>query len=490
MNIKKIALATAVASAMGGLYGCASDGDEAIINIDSTVTNNTTNEASGSAGGDSTVSENCPSWAGAKDKRDGVDVCSLPATITENRTLTSDIIWLMEGRVTVGNGNREMSVVEGTLEDGQAVLNVTLTINEGTQVQGVKGSFANLLITRGSKINAVGSASNPIVFSSDDDDLDGAGEWGGLIIQGYGLHNECLTANEGTVACNVDSEGESGFGGGYTVDDDSGTLSYVVVTEGGFEFAPGNEINGISLIGVGSGTSIDHIQVNANADDGIEFYGGNVNVKYMVLTGNIDDSVDWDEGYQGNIQYVIVKQSAETGGNAIEADTEGTLDFLSKPTIANGTFIGNGDETELFVFKKSSGAFVHNSVGAADTGSVINECVKVDGSGANANVGTALVLNNFVSGCTQFAVDGDGNSIDGNFDTTTVFQVDPALDANYAATAAEAQLSAPIDWSAVNGAFSESVADESFLDATDYAGAVDPAGNDNWYEGWIVEGSL
>ena len=407
----------------------------------------------------------------------------MPAQIVEDRTLTSDIIWFMDGRVTVGNGNREMSVTEGTLENGSPVIEATITIEAGTQIIAKQNSFANLLITRGSNIIANGTADSPIIMSSEDTGFDGFGEWGGLIIHGYGLHNECLTADQGSVPCNVDAEGESGFGGGYTADDSSGSISYLVVTEGGFEFAPGNEINGISLIGVGSGTTMDHIQVNGNSDDGIEFYGGNVSVKYLVLTGNLDDSVDWDEGFQGNLQYVLVVQDPATEGNAIEADTEGTLDFLSKPTIANATFVGDGTNDELWVFKASSGGFLLNSIGTFAAGNAtLTTCVNVDGAGAEANVGTALVFNNVIADCPTF-----GNAALGAVGVTSV---DPQLDANYAAQAPEAS-GVDLDVATFNSTYGESTADSAFLDATNYLGAVDPAASAPfWYEGWTVDGSL
>ena len=488
MNAKKLMLLTAVISSLGGLYGC-SEGDEATVTIDSDTTNNS------GGSGSSDVSENCPTWASARNKdSNGNDVCALPSQILQNRTLTSDIVWFMDGRVTVGNGNGEMSATQGELESGAAVADVTLTIQEGTSIKARTGTFANLLITRGSKIQAVGTAAAPIVFSSDDEGEDGTGEWGGLIIHGYGDHNECIA-----LPCNVDAEGESGFAGGVgRSDDNSGRLSYVIVTEGGWEFAPGNEINGISLVAVGSGTQIDHIQVNSNADDGIEFYGGDVNVKYMVLTGNLDDSVDWDEGYQGNIQYVIVKQVPASFGTAIEADTEGTTAFLSKPTIANATFIGDGTNSRIHQMKSSSGGFIHNSIMTVASGNTsITACVFVNGSGAEGNRNMSLAYNNVIADCTDFETINDpaGGSDpdpipDNGLTTTTVFSVAANLDANYASQAAEAQLAAPIDWTAINGTYPESVADTTYLDATDYLGAVDPDATTPWYEGWILDGTL
>jgi len=471
MKTKGLSLASTLVIAAVGLYGC-TEGDESVINITSTTT--------GGGGGGGGTTSTCPAWAAARPiDGDGNDVCQLPASIMQSRSLTAGTVWYMEGTVTVGNGNQQMSVIEGTLESGDPVAAVTLSIEAGTEIKGQTGSFANLIITRGSQIQAIGTAADPIIFSSDDDGYDGTGEWGGLILHGYAPHNECLTADMGAVACNVDSEGESGFAGGYTPDDDSGTLNYVIVTEGGFEFAIGNEINGISMVGVGSETEMEFIQVNGNADDGVEYYGGNVNGKYIVLTGNLDDSVDWDEGWQGNLQHVLVVQSADTNGNVIEADTEGTLDFLSKPTIANATFIGNGSQTTGAVFKATSGGFVHHSVFAFDVSLGATTCVD---SADAAMSGTELVFTNVVGAC-----DTSGDVV-----LVPAPIADAAIDGDWASQAAEAQTATvgTLDIAAINTTYAESVADETFFDATDYAGAVDPDGSDLWYAGWTLPGTL
>ena len=484
MKLRSVIQATVMLFALGGIYGC-SEGDEAVINIEAPTTNNTTNNTTSGGDGGSAVSGNCPDWAGAKNKdADGNDVCAMPAEIMESRTLTSNIVWLLEGRVTVGNGNGEMSATKGMLENGNAVAAVTLSIEAGAHIKGKTNTFANLIITRGSRIQAAGTAANPIVFSSDDAGDSGSGEWGGLIIHGYGAHNECPD----TPPCNIDSEGESGFAGGYTPDDNSGSLKYVIVTEGGYEFSVGNEINGISLVGVGSGTQMDYIQVNDNSDDGIEFYGGAVNVKHLVLTANLDDSVDWDEGFTGNLQYVLVKQSPNTAGNAIEADTEGAALPLSKPTIANATFIADGDETEALVFKKASGGFLHNAVVTAAPGyALLEDCVDVSAATDNAS---ALAFNNVIGDCADSGT-GDfykGGAVKGM--ESNVYAVEARLDSNYASQAAEARLSAAIDWSDINAMNAESTAIPTYLDATDYIGAVDPDGSDLWYRGWTISGSL
>jgi hypothetical protein len=472
MKIKGLSLASMLIAAAIGLYGC-TEGDDAVINITSTT---------GAGGGTTTNPTSvCPSFALARPQdNDGNDVCQLPPSIMTDTILTSDKVWYMASRVTVGNGNELMSVVEGTLENGDPVANVTLTIDPGTQIKGRTGSFANLLITRGSRIEANGTGQLPIVFSSDDDGEDGTAEWGGLIIHGYAPHNECLTANMNAIPCNVDAEGESGFAGGYSPDDDSGVLNHVIVTEGGFEFDIGDEINGVSLVAVGAGTEIDYVQVNSNSDDGFEFFGGRVSAKHLVLTGNLDDSVDWDEGWQGNLQHVLVIQTpGSSPDKLIEADTLGTDDFLSKPTIANATFIGAS--TTGARFKEETGGFLHRSIITFDS-SVTAATKCVDTGGATANVGVSLVLEDVLC-------DGD-ESGDVNLLPATVADVQLAADYSSQNPAAAGLTPFKTALATFNTTYAESVADPAFFDDTDYAGAVDPAGGDDWYAGWTLPGTI
>ena len=481
---------------MLAVLGACSGDDSTTINIEAPSNNEDGNTGDGDSDGDSggniggeTPAE-CPE--GTTEVSEGL--CELPATVNSDLTLTAGVSYLMTDRVTVGNGNGQLETNgDGTLDDGSAVQSVTLTIEAGVDVRGKTGTFANLLITRGSKIMAMGTADAPIVFSSDDDGYDGSGEWGGLIIHGYAPHNECAV---GGSYCDIDSEGESGFAGGYDPQDSSGVLNYVVVAEGGYEFSTGNEINGISLISVGGGTEMDYIQVHGNSDDGIEFYGGNVNLKHGVFTNNNDDSVDWDEGYQGNLQYIIVKQSASKG-EAFEMDTEGSSQgFLSKPTLANITIINDkvaDRATYSLNFKKRSGGFFHNTVvTVADSSeTAVDTCINVDGSGSEALVSTALVINNWIQDCgVGTGVHGSLSSGNVVFDATTVTETDAQLDDILSSQAPAASGLAPLDWSAINGAYPESVADGDYLDATDYIGAVNPDGSDPWWAGWTISGSL
>ena len=479
------------------LLGACSGDDSTTINIEAPSNNGGGSSGGGdSSGGDSggdtggETPATCPE--GTTEVSEGL--CELPTTISGDMTLSAGVDYLMTGRVTVGNGNGQLETNgDGTLDDGSAVQAATLTIEAGVEVFGETGTFANLLITRGSKIMAMGTADAPIVFSSDDAGYDGAGEWGGLIIHGFAPHNECAV---GGSYCDIDSEGESGFAGGYDEDDSSGVLRYVVVAEGGYEFSTGNEINGISLISVGSGTEMDFIQVHGNSDDGIEFYGGTVNLKHGVFTRNNDDSVDWDEGYQGNLQYIIVKQGASKG-EAFEMDTEGSSQgFLSKPTLANVTIINDkvADRAAYSLnFKKRSGGFFHNTVvTVADSSeTAVDTCINVDGSGSEELVSTALVINNWIQDCGVGAgVHGRLSSANVVFDATTVVEADADLDDILSSQAPEASGLAPLDWDAINGAYPESVADGDYLDSTDYIGAVNPDGSDPWWAGWTISGSL
>jgi hypothetical protein len=482
MRLKNSCRAAAVVAGLAGLLGC-SDGDRNSLVIGDP------GEAPSlpppTSGGPSI----CPDFASSRPKdAKGNNVCQLPQTISEDITLTADTVWYLADRVTVGNGNNELadraaSTDPWVLANGLELQKVTLTIEPGTQIKARNGTFANLIITRGSRIIAEGTADAPIVFSSEDEGFDGSGEWGGLILHGLAQHNTCGT--DPLIACNVDAEGESGFAGGYDNSDSSGVLRYVVVAESGYEFAPGNEINGISFVSVGAGTEVDYVQVHGGSDDGIEMYGGTVNMKHLVLTNNQDDTIDWDEGYQGNIQYVIVNQGATpVDGNAVEADTDGDSGspMLSKPTIANFTFILNSADQTGLNLKARTGGFFHNGIITLGPGSPVTSCVRVASGTTQANRNVSLFFDNVIVNCGDF-----GDTV---LDQTTVSAVDPQLRDDYTTAVPEAVLGGPYDWAAFKSAHTESVADEAFLDATGFLGAVNPDGSDLWYEGWIVEGSL
>lgn len=242
-------------------------------------------------------------------------------TIDESYTFSSDKKWLLSGGVFIDAG-------------------ATLTIQAGTEIYAADDASTPFLsILRGGKINAVGTAANPIVMTTIKSvtGTPSAGDWGGLIVNGR------ATINNGSEAI---GEGGTGKYGGTNDADNSGTIKYVRVEYAGKLLSTDNELNGFSFNGVGSGTTVEYIQAYRGADDGIEFFGGTVSVKYAVSTGNEDDSFDWTYGWSGNGQFWVVKQEAGGGDRGIEADNNGadnTLSPYSNPTISNVTLVGVDD---------------------------------------------------------------------------------------------------------------------------------------------------
>jgi len=215
-----------------------------------------------------------------------------------------------------------------------------------------------------------------------------------------------------------------------------------------------------------------------------------------------DDSIDWDEGYQGNLQYVIVKQHGEGSGEAFEMDTEGTLAWLSKPTLVNTTIVADkqaDDATYIMRCKKSTGGFFHNTVVtvAADATGTFDECARID-DGAEANINTALVFNNWIQDCANDTGTGGTLSNDSSVGNSTIVVEAAALDSIYASQASAASGIDAIDWDTVSGAYAVPSTsgsdpidfDRSFFDATTYMGAVNPDGSDPWWATWTVSGSL
>lgn len=236
---------------------------------------------------------------------------------------TLDQTYYLSSQVIIGNDNSS---------------NAELTIEAGTLIKGEVSSVdpGVLIVSRGSTINAAGTSTDPIVFTSANDEGDRAqGDWGGIVLLGNGISNE----GPGAVA-----EAIYQPWGGTNNADSSGTLQYVRVEFAGTFFDPENELNGIAFYGVGSGTTVDHVQIHCNKDDGLEFFGGAVEASYVVITGAGDDSLDWDNGWVGGIQHLIIQQygSPYAADKLIEAD--GEADPTSDPYVANVTIMSPVNE--------------------------------------------------------------------------------------------------------------------------------------------------
>lgn len=241
----------------------------------------------------------------------------------------------------------------------------TLIIPAGTKVIGAEGANY-LIVDRGGKLMVNGTQDKPVVF-------EGAkpiqGYWGGIVILGNAPTNRSAS---GTSSSEL---GDLVYGGTNKTDN-SGSIKYLVIKDSGFKYSTEKEFNGLSLFGVGSGTTISHVSILNGGDDGIEFFGGNVNADHLVVIGVGDDSVDWTEGYQGTIDYVYAARdkkylnAAEPGNRGVEADTQDTDpnttngNGVSNPTVKNMTLIGNpkGSESQGMKIRAGSNGKFDNVV--------------------------------------------------------------------------------------------------------------------------------
>ncbi len=254
---------------------------------------------------------------------------------------------LTDGNV-IGNGNQEV-VFKGnqTLKKGTYLLKgwvyvadgSSLTIEPGTVIKGDKDTKAALIIERGAKIFAEGTASQPIVFTSEQ--AAGSrrpGDWGGLILCGRARNNQKEQQIEG---------GPRSFHGGNDDNDNSGVLKYVRIEFAGYPFDKDKEINGLTLGSVGKGTTIDYVQVSYSNDDSFEWFGGTVNCKHLVAYKSWDDDFDTDNGFSGNVQYgLVVRDSriADTSqSNGFESDNNASgseTDPYTTALFSNISFFG------------------------------------------------------------------------------------------------------------------------------------------------------
>jgi len=248
---------------------------------------------------------------------DGVVYNKVEGVIDEDLIMSSNINWFLSGGVFVDDG-------------------ATLTIPYGQTIYADVNLTTFLSIKQGGKINANGSSNNPIIFTPLKSNPT-YGDWGGIIINGRATINTGFTA---------EGEGGTGIYGGDEDMDNSGSIRYVRVEYAGKILGTDNELNGFSFNGVGSGTLVEYIQAYKGSDDGIEFFGGTVNVRYAVSTGNQDDCFDWTHGWSGKGQYWYAQQDLGGGDRGVEADNNGddnSVTPFSNPTISNMTLNGVDD---------------------------------------------------------------------------------------------------------------------------------------------------
>ncbi len=298
--------------------------------------------------------------------------------ITTDVTWTADKIWELANKVVV--------------EDG-----VTLTIEAGAIIKGRTGlgSLATaLIIAKGGKLMAEGTAAKPIIFTSVEDNIkvgelmgsnltkEDVEKWGGLIILGKAP----ISAENGDTETQIEGipAGDTfGLYGGNITDDNSGTLLYVSVRHGGALIGEGNEINGITLGGVGSGTIINHIEVYATFDDGIEFFGGTVNVTNLLISHQGDDGIDIDMNYAGTVTNFLVQHGGNSTDEGLEIDgPEGITHTNGLFTLKNGTIksLGGADPGTPADLKAKAQGLIDNVIFEYPAG---NELIKIRASYQN-----------------------------------------------------------------------------------------------------------
>ncbi len=238
-------------------------------------------------------------------------IVQVNAPITADVTWTKDKTYFLSNFVYVRSG-------------------VTVTIQPGTIIKGDKLTKGALIFEPGSKINAVGTPAEPIVFTSNlAPGLRNLGDWGGLVICGKADHNGLTGITDPTKLPVIEGGPSTQFGaidGQRNNADNSGTLQYVRIEWAGVALSPNNEINGLSLYAVGSGTKIDHVQVSYANDDSIEWFGGAVNMNYLICYRGIDDDFDTDNGFSGSVQFGLgvrdLTIADQSGSKGFESDND------------------------------------------------------------------------------------------------------------------------------------------------------------------------
>ena len=282
--------------------------------------------------------------------------------ITTNTTWTSNNEYILDGLVFVESGE-------------------TLTIEPGTVIKGKPGQGAQasaLVVARGAKIYAEGTKEAPIIFTAEIDDVyntedlgsNDRGLWGGVIVLGNAVLNS--PADSGIPITDniegIDINETRGRFGGDDDNDNSGVLKYISIRHGGTLIGADNEINGLTLGAVGRGTTIEFIDIFANLDDGIEFFGGTAEVKYLSVAYCGDDSFDYDQGWRGKGQYWFTIQDGDSGdGGEHDGDIDDNTRLpIAKPIISNATFIGGGVDSgngkRAFNIRDNAGAVYYNSI--------------------------------------------------------------------------------------------------------------------------------
>lgn len=521
-------LGTALAlAACGGADDVASPGEGQIVTPAPTPT-------PGTGGGTptptppvaGTPAADCPTGFTDQGTLGNFRVCRIPNSITADLTIPrrAGTAYQINGRVDVGID------VGGATAPNATGRSAILTIQEGTVIFAQSGDADNdyLAVNRGSRLNAVGTASQPIIFTARENLLPASdtarvtdtsqGLWGGIIIAGRAPISNCnATVAGGSAGCQNTIEGTGNvLYGGEVANDSSGNIQYVQIRYSGVAITPNNELQGLTLAGAGSGTTVNNIHIHNSADDGVEIFGGRVNARYLVMTGTDDDALDTDVGHRGAFQFVLAIQRAGNGSSdprGFEIDSNGSeealprndfrianftlVNRLSAGTVANAAAIHLRGATDA---RLANGVVVHSA----------NSCLNIDAAatvraadGTEAAPGPLQDLgppqfNSIYFACTAAtgAPAGTTNTIIDDSNVTaaqinTVLTTAPSTNNVLDGQAANALTNTFITSGAaaavpVFNAATLNFAGSGFLVTTNYVGAVRDA-NDTWYRGWTCD---
>jgi len=413
------------------------------------------------------------------------ETITLTDDITADRTLTANNLYIIPRM-------KQLFVKGGA----------TLTIEPGTVIQGDQGAV--LVITRGSKINAAGTVDKPIVLTTTQPaGQKTAGWWGGLLVLGAAPVNVNKlsepSSDEATFEAFTSAQPEGKFGG-TAPHDNSGVIKYVRIEFAGFNFVNDREFNNFTLCGVGDATTVDFVQLHGGSDDGIEIFGGTVNVKHIVSSQNQDDGFDTDNGWQGKAQFVIIQNIAHPAtlpeaSNGYESDNHGTASSYAAeprtlPTVSNVTLIGDHDFAGglnwAAIFRRGTGGHYINHIWFNfQKGPEIRDAqTAAQVTAGNLSVTYSMLFNNDIIASNlpppQAAADIDETTVF-NAASHDQFNVDPGLPA--AATSRTAPDFKPVANAAALTAGTTPPADPFFDASATFAGAI---GTVDWTTGWTA----
>jgi hypothetical protein len=405
-------------------------------------------------------------------------VCTLPSRITQSITLPKvpGLLYQLAGRVDVGT--------DGGFTAGPQDTNVTLSIDPGVILYGGTG-VSWLAVNRGNKINAVGTKTAPIIFTSRDNVVgrntdSSSQQWGGVVLMGRGRVTDCSFGSVGAGTCERQVEGaaDPALFGGANDADDSGIMEFVQIRYSGFVLGANSELQSLTPSAVGSGTRVNHIMSVNSSDDAIEIFGGVFNMKHFIAVGTEDDGIDADTGARANIQYAIIVQNQvsdslmEIDSNGLEGDTPRTNLKVANATMIAGNpnnsndasmlFRGNSDVTlinSVIVSPNNECLRIHNNFATAAFRSTVMQCKDpkyLDTGSAAANT------------AKNFFGHGTNNNSDSFSPTLTSLFINGANENGV--TAFDAKTLA------------------AFFDTTTYIGAVKDS-SDTWYTGWTCNSS-